>query len=61
MATPSYFKPESFSIEQKSNLFNGKEFCVLNGDESVSKSEAESIVQSLGGTITQNPSNFFVY
>ncbi len=43
------------SIMQVSEIFDGKEICVVNGPSRCPKSEIEKRVAEFGGSIVQNP------
>ncbi|XP_046387082.1 DNA ligase 4 [Ischnura elegans] len=53
--------PEKFrgidasALEMISDSLQGKEICVLNGNEKFSKQQLETLVVQFGGTIAQNP------
>lgn len=44
-------------VKSSSSCFSGKEICVLNGTDSLSKQELERKIVSGGGNIVQNPGN----
>jgi len=51
-----HFKPADLSsVKQVSQIFHDKEFCIVNGPVSHSKSLLEKKVAENGGTITQTP------
>ncbi|KAL3869402.1 hypothetical protein ACJMK2_042087 [Sinanodonta woodiana] len=45
------------SIQQVSEVFEGKEFCIINGPQVCSKQDLEKKVVEFGGTVVQNPGN----
>ncbi|KAK2560071.1 DNA ligase 4 [Acropora cervicornis] len=52
-----HFKPADLSsVEQVSQLFEGKEFCIVTGPASHPKAKLEKKVAENGGSFTQNPS-----
>ncbi|XP_067047572.1 DNA ligase 4-like [Acropora muricata] len=52
-----HFKPADLSsVEQVSQLFEGKEFCIVTGPASHPKAKLEKKVAENGGSCTQNPS-----
>lgn len=51
----NYSPGEKTDIVRVSRLLDGKEICVVNGNDDISKQEVEKIVQEHGGTIVQNP------
>ncbi|RWS12974.1 DNA ligase 4-like isoform X2 [Dinothrombium tinctorium] len=42
-------------IAAKYNVFEGREICVINGSDKISKSNIEQIIKKLNGTLTANP------
>lgn len=42
-------------VVRVSRLLDGKEICVINGNDDVSKQEIEKIVQEHGGSVAKNP------
>lgn len=48
---------------QTSKIFEGKEFCVINGPSSLSKAAIEKKVAEYGGSVVQNPGKitFFMH
>eukprot|EP00105_Crassostrea_gigas_P041960 XP_019926108.1 PREDICTED: DNA ligase 4-like isoform X2 [Crassostrea gigas] len=42
-------------VTQTSKIFEGKEFCVINGPSSLSKAAIEKKVAEYGGSVVQNP------
>lgn len=58
-----YFGAQTSLVTRLTRLFDGKEFCVMNGEEGtpkknkLSKNEIEVILCKHGGKIVQNPGN----
>lgn len=50
-----YQTPDLSNTNCISNMLEGKEFCVLNDCETVSKSEIEKKIHEYGGHVVQNP------
>lgn len=51
-----YFQPADISqIKMKSKIFEGIEFCIINGPSSYPKHSLEKMVAECGGNLTQNP------
>lgn len=46
---------ELSDVTQTSKIFEGKEFCVINGPSSLSKAAIEKKVAEYGGSVVQNP------
>lgn len=50
------FRPADLSnVSQSSECFAGKELCVLNGEDGMSKQELERLVAGGGGELVQYP------
>jgi len=50
------FKPmDTLHLQEISNILGGREFCVMTGNNEISKSDLEIKVQEHGGAIVQNP------
>lgn len=45
----------AIDLEEKSNLFTGKKFCVITGNGKFSKSDLEMKILENGGETVQNP------
>lgn len=52
-----YQTPNLSDVKCINNMFEDKEFCVLNDYETMSKSEIEKKIYEYGGRIVQNPGN----
>lgn len=50
-----YEAPDLSGINCISNMFEKKEFCVLNDCETMSKNEIEKKIYEYGGRVIQNP------
>lgn len=51
----NYASGEDAAVVRISRLLDGKEICVLNGNDEISKQEIEKIVRQHGGNVVQNP------
>lgn len=49
--------PDLSSVCCTNNVFENKEFCVLNDCDTMSKSEIEKKIHEYGGRVVQNPGN----
>ncbi|KAL5243761.1 hypothetical protein ACI65C_011171 [Semiaphis heraclei] len=49
--------PNTRDINYINNMFEDKEFCVLNNSETMSKSDIEKKILEYGGRVVQNPGN----
>lgn len=47
--------PNTRDINYINNMFEDKEFCVLNNSETMSKSDIEKKILEYGGRVVQNP------
>lgn len=47
--------PNTRDINYINNMFEDKEFCVLNDSETMSKSDIEKKILEYGGRVVQNP------
>lgn len=50
-----YQGPNVSEINRVNNMFEDKEFCVLNDYETMSKNEIEKKIHEYGGRVVQNP------
>lgn len=53
--------PNLNNINCVNNMFEDKEFCVLNDCETMSKSEIEKKIYEHGGRVVQNPGKNYVH
>ncbi|CAM1297752.1 LIG4 (predicted) [Pycnogonum litorale] len=54
---PHFRGADLSAITKESNIFDGKEMCVLNGTSSQTKQDLEKFVATNGGVVVQNPSS----
>lgn len=47
--------PDLRDVNCINNMFEDKEFCILNDSETLSKSEIEKKILEYGGQVVQNP------
>ncbi|XP_060868826.1 DNA ligase 4 isoform X1 [Metopolophium dirhodum] len=52
-----FLGPNIRDVESINNMFEDKEFCILNDSETLNKSEIEKKILEYGGRVVQNPGN----
>lgn len=50
-----FLGPNTRDVKSINNMFEDKEFCILNDSETLNKSEIEKKILEYGGRVVQNP------